>query len=244
MHAMLDVGDGRAAEALATARRLQEAFPTLPAPYVLEAEIQSRILQFPEAAAAYERAYAIQPSATTAVQAHQARVRAGGDGLALLRSWLDDHPDDVRVRMIVAEHLGRVGDKEAAIAEYLRSLEVDAGNVAALNNVAWLMHQEGDDRAQAYARQAYELRPDVPLIQGTLGWILVDTGRLDEGRPLLEEANEKLPENGDIAYHLAVALEKSGDREQSRRLLETLLATDQPFESRADAEQMLAELDR
>ena len=148
------------------------------------------------------------------------------------------------MRMIVAEHLGRAGDKEAAIAEYLRSLEVNAGNVAALNNVAWLMHQQGDDRALSYARQAYELRPDVPLIQGTLGWILVDTGRLDEGRPLLEQANEKLPQNGDIAYHLAVALEKSGDRAQSRRLLETLLATDQPFESRADAEQMLAELDR
>ena len=50
------------------------------------------------------------------------------------------------------------------------------------------------------------------------------------------------PEDPDIRYHVATALAQTGDADQARSMLETLLASDRNFASRADAEALLARL--
>jgi thioredoxin-like negative regulator of GroEL len=55
---------------------------------------------------------------------------------------------------------------------------------------------------------------------------------------VLEQARAQAPGNPDIQFHLASAYAKSGRQDQARDLLRTLLASDQAFQSRRDAEQL------
>jgi predicted Zn-dependent protease len=240
--ALLDSAEGNTDAALATADRLRAAYPESAAPDVLEGEIRLQGGDVPAAIAAFERGYAKQPSAEIAIRAHFAAMRNGGDRVDLLENWLTGHPDDVTVRQLLAEHRQQAGDDGGAIDEYERMLEVNADNAVALNNMAYLLHEKGDPRAEELARRALTLRPELPPIQDTLGWILISNGNVEEGRQLLESAHAAAPDDPDIAYHLAVALEKSGEPAKSSEILRALLAGDRTFDSRADAERLLAEI--
>jgi Flp pilus assembly protein TadD len=58
----------------------------------------------------------------------------------------------------------------------------------------------------------------------TLGWLLVEQGKLERALPLLKQAAALAPANREIHYHYGVALAKSGDKRSARRQLEPLLA--------------------
>jgi Flp pilus assembly protein TadD len=70
------------------------------------------------------------------------------------------------------------------------------------------------------AEQANKAAPTDPIILDTLGWILVEQGKLDRALPLLKQAAALAPANPDIRNHLGVALGKSGkpdDRHAARQ---------------------------
>ena len=121
---------------------------------------------------------------------------------------------------------------------------VQAGSITALqlNNLAWLYYENKDTRALPTARQALELSGRQADVLDTLGWILVQQSKLNEGLPYLEEAfrgNNRQPE---IAYHLAYAQAHSGKPVPARALLASLLSTPTAFPSRKEAEALLASL--
>ena len=79
----------------------------------------------------------------------------------------------------------------------------------------------------------------------TLGWILVQTGEADRGADILKQASEIAPNAGDILYHRAAALERTGRRDEARKELEKLLASAhkmQGFSTRKDAEALLDQI--
>ena len=63
------------------------------------------------------------------------------------------------------------------------------------------------------------MEPDNPLVQDTLGWILLQT-RTDPAKALalIEQAAATLPDNGEIHWHLANALAVNGRKEDARQL--------------------------
>lgn len=75
------------------------------------------------------------------------------------------------------------GLPEAAQEDYRTALEIEPDAVDALNNLAWLLFEEGAEleEAERLARQAVALGgPDPYLAQDTLGQILLRQGRCEE----------------------------------------------------------------
>ena len=93
------------------------------------------------------------------------------------------------------------------------------------------------------ARKAVELAPESGPVGDTLGWILVESGNLQEGTRRLESAAQLSPEVLDIRYHLAVAKRRQGETAESIRILTVILADERPFGVRAEAANLLAELE-
>ncbi len=88
----------------------------------------------------------------------------------------------------------------------------------ALNNLAWVYQQRNDTRARAVAQKAYLIAPG-PQIADTLGWILVGQGSAASGLTLLRQSAAQQPDEPSVQYHLAAALNATGQREQAAAVL-------------------------
>ena len=133
-------------------------------------------------------------------------------------------------------------DVGKSIATYERIASAEPANAVVLNNLAWGYYLADDPRAIETARKALDAMPDNGAIVDTLGWILVQRGSVEDGEKLLRQAVEM--ENGrpEIRYHHAVALVKLGRTDEARKTLNEILAGDDKFTSRNDAEELLAGL--
>jgi tetratricopeptide (TPR) repeat protein len=147
----------------------------------------------------------------------------------------------VTARVLLAEFYQQQGDRKSAIRHYEAALQT-AFSPAVMNNLAWLYYETGDSRALDLARRAYDAQPDRYEIADTYGWILVESGRVADGLPVLEKAARAAPDQPDIQYHLAAARARAGRKEEALRSLESLLDQAPAFASRADAEKLLKSL--
>ena len=129
--------------------------------------------------------------------------------------------DPKKNQLFEAEHA--IIGQEWAQAEkiYAGLLKEDSQRkVMFLNNAAMVQLNLGKaDQAIKLARQAHKMEPDNPLVQDTLGWILLQT-RTDTGEALalIEQAAATMPNNGEIHWHLANALAVNGRKEDARQL--------------------------
>jgi predicted Zn-dependent protease len=106
---------------------------------------------------------------------------------------------------------------------------------------------QGKDKARSLelAERAHKLAPDSPSIADTLGWILVERGDNARALPLLKDAAERGgAAQPQIRYHYAVALKNAGQRDEARRVLEELTASNAKFDNLADARKLLDDLKR
>jgi len=237
----LDARGGQVERALARARQLPR--PATTTVREVEGDVYSMAGRADAAVAAYQAAYEERPSGSLAVKLYGLRQKLGAPRPeSSLLSWLERTPTDTSVRALLAQHHMQAGDARSAVAQYERVLERDSNNVVALNNLAWLLSAEPGERAMSLARKAHELAPGAPGVADTYGWILVQTGDAQGGLKILEQAATGAAGNGDIAYHLAVARARTGQRDQAIHLLDGLLSSDTQFASRAEAQRTLQEL--
>jgi predicted Zn-dependent protease len=144
--------------------------------------------------------------------------------------------------MVYAESLVAGGQADRAIAQYELLARDERSNAMVLNNLAWLYHEAGDSRAEATAKRAYDGAPRNGAIADTYGWILVQSGKVAPGLPILEQAVKDAGSGPEVHYHYAVALANAGQRDKARAELLSLTSRTQSFESFPKAQQLLAEL--
>lgn len=239
-----ELAAGRFGEAMNLAQQVQKKHPEFASGLVLQGEVLMAQKQFAPALRAYEKALAIKDSGVIAIKVHQA-LSAGGNAKeadARLVRWLNDHPAEVRARAYLAASYLRAGSNKQAIEQYQLVVQADPKNALALNELAWLYQQEKDPRALATAQQAYQLSSDNAHVLDTLGWILVEQGKANDGLGFLQKAFEKAPESTAIRYHWAVALAKSGDSARARRELADLLTKNKNFPERQEVQAFLRQL--
>ena len=241
--AFSEVEAGDHAAALARAAAYRAAHPRDVAAFAFEGDIALAARRFPAALEAYRAAYNLKAGAALAEKFYRASVGGNvGNPAELLARWSKANPGDESARALLAEAALRSGERERAIGEYRAMLKAHPQDVVALNNLAWLYHEEGDPRAMNLAREAVKLAPQSAGVLDTLGWILVEEGKVEEGLIYLTRAASGSKPDPEIRYHLAAALARGNRQAEARQVLEELLNSPAKFPSRTEAQGLLSQL--
>lgn len=204
---------------------LQEAkqqHPDSPRPYLLEARYFESEGQYQQAAEFYQLAMDKQSTARI-VNAYAAVLQGAGreeEALSLLESGIETYPDSLQLRLRLALLQQSEGETDKAKANYEKILDSMPENTVVLNNLAWLYHEAGDERAVSMAKKAYDLAPESAAIVDTYGWIMLKAGNHQESLPILQKAHELQPDSEEIALHLAEAYRAAGRNAEAKEILE------------------------
>ena len=229
--------------ALATAKSFATDEPQLS--QLLAADVLARSNRTDEAIAMLTAAQERHPSSIGDARLAALLYKTGkrDDAKTRLQSWIKGHDDDVAGRVALADMLMQEHDDDGAQTLYEQARQKAPNDVIALNNLALLYAKKKDPRGPALAATAYRLAPR-PEIADTLGWSLVSSGKASEALPYLREAGAALPQNASVQYHLAVALDATGSKDEARTLLEKVMKSEGSFDDKADAQRLLDTLQR
>ncbi|MEH6561781.1 MAG: tetratricopeptide repeat protein, partial [Marinobacter sp.] len=120
----------------------------------------------------------------------------------LTESWLNEAPQNLAAHLARADWLMANNQETVAENHYEQVLAQQPNNVAALNNLAWILREENRDRALKLAQKASEIAPNSPAVLDTYGWILHLSGKHKEARTTIEKALALAPDNEEIGAHL------------------------------------------
>jgi putative PEP-CTERM system TPR-repeat lipoprotein len=240
---MMDIAmrQGKWADALAIIRDMQKKAPTSPLGYVLEGDLFMKQRQPANALPAYEKAYALVKSPEALIKIADALQAAGKqkEAEARLAQWRQVYPADTKVLLYQAQYYSSEKQYKPA-AEALRVvLKLRPDDHIALNNLAVVYQQDKDPRALETAERAAKIEPNSPIIMDTLGWLLVEQGDVKRGLSLLQKAAGIVPDAKDIRFHMAIAMQKTGDKAGARKELEKLFADRRPFPQADEAKALL-----
>lgn len=210
----------------------------------LTADATSRLGDNAGAIKLLEEALVVDPVSDLATDLFVLRRINGQINQALegMGNWLKQNPNDKRGWMAYASALLELNRLPEAEAAYTRLLGIDPNNAAALNNYAWIRHELNRPDALDYAERAYRIAPGSPEIADTLGWLMVKNGKLKDGVNILRAAAGGATNNGEILYHLAYALSKTGRPDDAKNILRDIIQRLGNFPSRPEAEKLLASL--
>lgn len=156
----------------------------------------------------------------------------------ILKTYLEQDPGFLKVRMLLARLQSERGDHEAA-AETLRPARGEAaGEGEVQRRLALELYRAGESgEALEAIDEALEAEPEDVQLRYLRGLILADLGRLEEAEAMLEELAAEQPENLELRLVLAQLRERGGDAEAAVSGLEAaireLTEAEQP--ARADA---------
>jgi len=134
------------------------------------------------------------------------------------------------------------GNAKLAEKAYRQALEIEANNIVALNNLAWIamMTPERANEAVVYAKKAAEAAPMMGQVLDTLGWAYHVNGENELASQTLKRGAAVAPEDPRLLYHLAVVYGAQGHKQEEQATLKKALATNKPFPEMDDAKSRLA----
>ena len=235
---------GKLDQALVLARKVEQDHPASAIGYVAEGDLLMLQKKTAPAIAAYEKALQLNrsPAAMLKVIAALKYAGRGSEADARIALWTKAMPEDGMVPNFVAEEHLSNGRYKAAIPIFEKLLARQPGNPIMLNNLALAYQQEKDPRAAATAQRALALEPNSPAVLDTAGWIMLEAGDSKNGLTHLRRAVLLSPNSGEIRYHLALGLLKTGDKAGAKAELTLALAREPGFRFAKEAKQQLAAL--
>jgi tetratricopeptide (TPR) repeat protein len=147
------------------------------------------------------------------------------EAVKAFRTAKDLRPNDAAPALQLALLLHNAGQIEQARPIYEQILKIQPDNPVALNNLAYLMAEDGQDLDEALklAQRAKQRLPDNLDVSDTLGWIYIKKNLADNAVDLYQDLVAKSPDRSTYRYHLAIALYQRGDRVRARRELQIAL---------------------
>jgi len=236
---LLDAHEGRGAQALQRVGELKTSNPRNADARVLEGDVHMTLRDYAGASTAYSEAAAIEPSGAVAFKIFQAR-NAGGLPAPTepLERWLAAHPADDALRTVLAQAYQERGDLKRTAQQYELIRGAGRASPLVLNNLAWTYYLLRDPQALAVGKLAYDSSPKAPAVADTYGWILLENGQSAEALPLLQAAARDT-KDASTHYHYAVALVRTGAREEGLRQLRELLVREPRFNEADEARRLL-----
>jgi putative PEP-CTERM system TPR-repeat lipoprotein len=241
--AMIDLKSTGVEAALATADRLMGQDREFPDLRALKGDLYLAANRPNDAVDSYQKEFMTNPSSMLARRLAGAEMRSGRVDAAskLLAEWVNQHEDDFAALQQLSEILlatQRYSDAATYLELLLKRKPYDA---VALNNLAWIYQQKGDERALGTARRAYVLAPNAQTAD-TLGWILVTTGNANNGVALLRQATTEASSDPRVVYHFAVALKDTGDKTEAIKQLNLVVGMKGTSKEKEDAQRLLTDL--
>jgi tetratricopeptide (TPR) repeat protein len=176
--------------------------------------------------------------------------------IAEYKKILAVRPDNAAVYTLIGILEYARNNTDAAVENYRKALEKDQNAVYAANNLAWIYAEYGKgnlDEAVRMAQGVVQKHPNIAGFLDTLGWVYYKKqlypAAADQLQKAvaLDEAAARAAQTSPSAtyyYHLGMALKGKGDKEGSRRALETALrlADKNHFPDAEEARKALASL--
>lgn len=134
-------------------------------------------------------------------------------------------PNDTNNLLQLGLLMEGTGKRDQAKPIYEQILKVKPDHPIALNNLAYIKAEEGNDLDQALTmvQKALQALPSSPDIADTLGWIYIKKNLSDDAVRVYKDLVQKDPNNAIFHYHFGMALLQKGDRPSAKRELETAI---------------------
>jgi Flp pilus assembly protein TadD len=167
--------------------------------------------------------------------------------VAKLKAGLSANPASLELTLALGALQEQRGDFAGARSTYEQGLKQHANVWQLLNNLAFLLAAESDDkadwnRASELAERARVLAPSEPAVLDTLGWLSYRRGDLAGAKLNLDKAIKLSPRDAEINYHLACLLKRDGQTKSAKAHLKTALASGRNFHGRKQAESLLKQI--
>jgi putative PEP-CTERM system TPR-repeat lipoprotein len=245
---LMSVAKGDLTTATKYAETLLKSAPDQAATHELLGQLRSAQNRFDEAAREFRKAGELSPQPQFAVAEFEARTRGKlAEPEEPLQRYLKAYPKEPSVRVALAMSQQARGARDDAARSYEEVLSNSPKHPIALNNLAWIRHQDGKADALDLARRAYEVAPQSTAIVDTYAWILVNSGKVAEALKLLEPiAGTASKDQGkstaaDVRAHYAIVLARSGRVAEAKALAKDLTTSNSPDLS-VELRGMLADL--
>lgn len=225
-------------DALVWGKKLQQKQPENVIGMMITGDALMGQKRYQAAETAYMQAWNLKPSPELVLRRVQAGQKLHHDVETILTDWLAQHPDNLTLRLKLAELYQLEGKNDKAITQYEKIISKQPENVGVLNNLAWIYNQQKSKKALDYAERAFKLNKS-PAIKDTYGWVLLSNGEVNKALKLLTDAARSLPDNADVQYHYARALYDSGKKQQGLLIMDKLISTGTAFEGQVEAEMLI-----
>jgi tetratricopeptide (TPR) repeat protein len=233
--------------ALATSKRLVAEFPDFVPGYILLSSIQE----------AAQLSQAALTTARTACQRFPAEAQPWlaysgllvnaaryDDAARAIEQGLSHTPNSIVLKFQLAAIHQKTGNRKAAESIYRDLLTDDPKQVASLNNLAMLLADDPNRRAEALplARKAHTLAPASADVEDTLGWVLHLNGQNKEAEALLRSARQRNPRDANVVCRLGIVYSALRKGSEARDTIESCLAMNPDGDVRKSAESVLSSL--
>ncbi len=242
--AMLALQDKRPQDALAVARAVQKRSPTSAAGFALEGDVEAQLKNWTAAVVAYRAALKREKSTELVIKQHAALMAGsqGAEAERLATDWAKVRPNEPAFLYYLGDMALTQRDYALAESRYRAVLEVQPDNALAMNNVAWLLVQQGKPGAVPFAERANNLRPNRPEFLDTLSTALEANNQLPQAVDAQKRARSLRPRDGALSLRLAKLYMKQGEKAQAREELDALAKLGDKFAGQAEVSALLKSL--
>jgi len=242
----LYVAENRVAEAIKRVQAEIEKHPSNAGLWCLEAKIDMDAQDFPRAEKALLKAKDLDGNFETArlllatSYAAQHKYQEALNELIRFAAKSNSPAAFMQIGLIQTELKQFAAARDAY--ESLLAVNPDFG--PALNNLANIYSAQlsQPDKAYQLAERARRVLHDDPHVADTLGWIYFKKGLYHSAVSLLEQSAAKLPAEPELQFHLGMALEKVGRRDEAVLALQRAARTSTDFLDKEEAHRQLDQL--
>ena len=240
---MLAAHQKRFDEALPVARRMQTVRSNDALGWLLEGEVALAQQKWDAAATAYRTATTKTNPGPSAVRWHFTLLSAKKQAEAgrMADTWLKDHPKDVSFLQHLGDSALNSADYPTAERRYRELLLVQPEQPVALNNIAWLLMQQGKPGALDFAERAVKAAPEQAPLIDTLAQALAAEKRFPEAIAEQKKALALAPEASVFRLNLAKYLLQSGDKPGALVELQTLSKKGKAVPEQAEVQTLIVQ---
>jgi Flp pilus assembly protein TadD len=153
-------------------------------------------------------------------------------------------PADTRPLLQLGLLMDGTGRRDQAKPIYEQILKIQPDHPIALNNLAFIKAEEGQDLDEALtmAQRARQGLPNSPDVMDTLGWIYLKKNLSDDAIRTFKELVVSSPNSASYHYHYGMALLQKGDKPSAKRELETAIRFNPSKDDGVKIRQLLASM--